>query len=87
MTISNFHFLRQHYPKLAELGEQAEEYAYSDPQTSVFKLRLFSEMVVELLYQRLQLENLVNNDQFNRLKNKQFCLAIPLDIQSKLHTV
>lgn len=47
--MSNFAFLARHDALLAELGARAEEYALSDPNTSLVKLRQFLERFVAVL--------------------------------------
>ena len=44
-------------PQLAELGQQAECYVYSDPQSAVMKLRCFAELYVGFVYEELNLQN------------------------------
>ncbi len=44
---SNFDFLRQHDPLLADLGGLAERYFKSDPTTSLMKLRQFGEVLTQ----------------------------------------
>ena len=46
MSGSNITFLVVNRPVLAELGKQAEQYVYSDPQSAVVKLRCFVEFFV-----------------------------------------
>ena len=46
MIKSNFEFLRTYWPALAEIGKTAESYLYSDPNSCIFKLRLFGERLV-----------------------------------------
>ncbi|MCK8045328.1 AAA family ATPase [Shewanella sp. 1CM18E] len=87
MKISNFSFLNSDYSKLAALAKQAESYVYSDPQTCAFKLRAFTELLVEYIYHYLSFEQTDGNDLFARLNNQQFRQAIPNEIQSKLHLV
>ena len=53
--MSNFEFIEKHFSDLARLGKFAEEYLYSDPQSSLIKLRLFSEQVVKFLYKKLSI--------------------------------
>lgn len=45
MTNSNFRFLKEEYPDLARLGAFAEQYIYSDPASSLTKLRILSEQI------------------------------------------
>jgi type I restriction enzyme R subunit len=39
----NFEFLRKNWPELADFGAYAEEYAFSDPQSALIKLRSYGE--------------------------------------------
>ena len=41
MKSMNFEFLRKDWPELANFGGYAEEYAYSDPQSALIKLRSY----------------------------------------------
>lgn len=48
MTLSaNFAFLKVYNPQLAQLGTQAEDNLYKDPNTCLFKLRLFGEQLAQ----------------------------------------
>ena len=38
---SNFKFLNRYWPALAQIGETAENYLYSDPNACIFKIGLF----------------------------------------------
>ena len=40
---SNFEFLNRYWPVLAQLGANAENYLYSDPNACIYKIGLFSE--------------------------------------------
>ena len=50
MISVNFEFLRQHWPELPGLGGFAEAYAYTDPTSAMFNLRLFAENLVKDIY-------------------------------------
>ena len=56
MQSLNFEYLRQPWPQLAELGGFAEAHVYSDPASSVSKMRTFIEKLVGGLYRELKLE-------------------------------
>ena len=43
----NFEFLRGHYEALADLAAYAELYTFSDPASSLVKLRTFTELLVK----------------------------------------
>ncbi|WKS94301.1 type I restriction-modification system endonuclease [Riemerella columbina] len=48
---SNFIFLEKDYALLYQIANLSEKYLYSDPNTCMFKLRQFSEMMVNEIYQ------------------------------------
>jgi type I restriction enzyme R subunit len=48
ITVSNFVFLEEKWPVLANLGETAEKNPHHDPNTSLIKLRMYGEMMVTL---------------------------------------
>ncbi len=54
-TSVNFEHLRNQWPELADLGAFAENYAVSDPQSSMVKLRCYIEKIVGYLYSELHL--------------------------------
>ena len=72
MNASNFTFLNDNYSRLSGLAYQAESYIFSDPQTSAFKLRAYTELMVEYIYSHLGLESDDNTDLFSRLSNQCF---------------
>lgn len=49
----NFEFLRNDWPELANFGGYAEEYAFSDPQSALIKLRSYAEFMVNFIYRKL----------------------------------
>ncbi len=54
---SNFDFLNSHFPVLANFGELAEKYCYSDSNSCLMKLGMIGETIVNLIftYDRLEL--------------------------------
>ena len=56
---SNFDFLRQDFPVLANFGRLAEQYCYSDPNSSLIKLGMMGETIVNLIftYDKIALPN------------------------------
>jgi type I restriction enzyme R subunit len=48
--MSNFEFLKEELPILANLAISAEHYLHSDPPISLFKLRVFVEKFVDWIY-------------------------------------
>ncbi len=47
---SNFSFLKNHFPVLANFGEQAEKYCYSDSNSCLMKLGMIGETIVNLIF-------------------------------------
>ncbi len=48
---SNFAFLQDKFPDLADLGHKGEQYLYQDPNACFFKLRALGERIVALMFQ------------------------------------
>lgn len=47
---SNFSFLKAKWSNLAEIAELAEENLYQDSNTTIVKLRMFTEQIVDYIY-------------------------------------
>lgn len=62
----NFEHIKQRWPELHQLAAFAEEYAISDPQSSLVKLRCFAEKVVGFLYEELCLPVLPTSNIFDK---------------------
>ncbi|MDD0824766.1 AAA family ATPase [Mannheimia sp. AT1] len=82
---SNFKLLADIEPELAEFGKGAEYYIYSDIQSSLVKLRCFSEKFVAILYRQLHLKNDANISLIDRMNNAHFKESLPIEIHQKLH--
>ena len=56
-AMSNFSFLNDKFPVLANFGELAEQYCYSDSNSCLMKLGMIGETIVNLIftYDRIQL--------------------------------
>ncbi|MDW3057867.1 AAA family ATPase [Vibrio sp. 1978] len=70
--MSNFNFLTDISPELAQFGKSAELYCYDDKQVVLVKLRCFTELVVGEIYSRLSLTPPVRDDLYNRLRSYEF---------------
>ncbi len=55
MKSINFESLRENLPELSDAGAFSEQYLYSDPQSSVLKLRYFIEILIPYLYRHLNI--------------------------------
>ena len=47
---SNFDFLSKDFPVLANFGQLAEKYCYSDPNSCLMKLGMIGETIVNLMF-------------------------------------
>lgn len=87
MNKTNFYFIKSQWPELFKMASQSEYYAYSDPQSSIIKLRSFSELMVTYLYQGFKLHLDPKSDLFSRLKNQKFIDIVNEKILSKFHAI
>ena len=65
--MSNFGFLSPTWPVLAGLGGLAEKNLYVDPNTSLIKLRMFSEILAKYLLAYENHEDPINRKQISRI--------------------
>lgn len=84
---NNFVFLAAKWDDLATFTSQAEEYIFSDPQSCLLKLRLFSETLVGYLYRDLNIKVEKNWTYFEKLTNDEFQTVINNSILHKLHAI
>ncbi|MDP3009051.1 MAG: AAA family ATPase [Methylococcales bacterium] len=87
MQSINFEHLRAKWFDLAELGADAENYIFSDPQSAVIKLRCFAELIVGHIYRDLCLPSNENANFFERLDDENFKSAVNRPILDKLHAI
>lgn len=66
--MSNFVFLKDRWPNLAKNGRLAEKYLYSDTNSSLFKMRLFSEELIDLIFVALKLPVPTETTQIAKIK-------------------
>lgn len=50
--MSNFTFLETQWTDLAKLGDLSEKYVYSDPNTSIMKQGMLSEIMIKYMLDR-----------------------------------
>ncbi|MFW5980323.1 MAG: ATP-binding domain-containing protein [Halanaerobiales bacterium] len=65
---SNFQFLQKRWEILSDLGKLAEKNLYSDPNTTMIKLRMFTEQIVDYIFAYDKLEKPEEDTLFNKLK-------------------
>lgn len=85
MESRNFEFVRSHFRELADLGGFAESYAYSDPVSSLVKLRTFAEYLVKAVFAHHRLELAYQSTLNDLLQDTSFKAITPAVIQDKIH--
>lgn len=84
--LSNFTFLKNKWPILAQLGKTAENYIYTDSNSALIKLGLFAEKIVNLMFELDGLEApKIDNTHLNRIKILKNEGLIPKDIDDILY--
>ncbi len=86
--MGNFTFLKSHWEDLANTGELAENYVYSDPNTSMIKQGMFAERLVKymLAYDGIT-EPTYDNTHANRIKLLKQNDLLPKDIDNTLYVI
>ncbi|MCK8059724.1 MULTISPECIES: type I restriction-modification system endonuclease [unclassified Fusibacter] len=84
---TNFIFLKEKWPTLATLGQLSEKNIYQDPNTSLIKLGMFGELLVDFMYAYDDLETPFENTQVNKLKVLKQNDLLPYEIDNILHTL
>ena len=69
---TNFQYLQKSWPHLYEHANFAEQNVYTDPHTSIVKLRCFAEELVGYLYRELNLPCERDNSFFDKLNSNVF---------------
>ena len=83
---SNFEFLNRYWPALAQIGETAENYLFSDPNACIFKIGLFAERLVQeiLAFEHIS-EPEVDNTHANRIRILKRAGLLPREIDNTLY--
>lgn len=87
MSISNFNFLNEKWPILSQLGELAERNVYVDPNTTLFKLRLFGEKIVSFVYAFEGLKEPFDSTQESKINFLKSDDLIDTDLSNMLHSL
>jgi type I restriction enzyme R subunit len=83
----HFEFLRPRWPVVASLGGFAEHYCFSDPESSLVKLRKLAEEIVEEIYTAHGLKRPAHPSLIDLLNDRTFVEAVPPVVLSKFHLV
>ena len=81
----NFDFLDDEFPSLATFGRQAESYCRSDPNSSLIKIGMLGETIVNLIYGLTGLDEPYDDkavSKINKLEREGF---LPSQVASVLH--
>ena len=65
--MSNFDFLKEKFPVLANLGDLAEKYLYTDPNSCLIKLGMIGETVVNLIFEYDNIKKPTEDKAVNRI--------------------
>ena len=84
---SNFAFLCEKFPELAELGMQAEHYLRSDPQSCLMKAGLLCEGMIRVMIAQDDITLPERCDAVERINILQRREALPSDVAAAFHLV
>ena len=82
--MSNFQFLESHWTDLAKLGDLSEKYVYSDPNTSIIKQGMLSEVMVKYM---LAYDGIAERHMIIRMPTELEYLRIMICYQERLITL
>ena len=74
-------------PELYQLAAFAQDYACSDPQSALVKMRCLMEKIVGVIYAKLQLPVYPNASIVDKLNADSFTSVVPSKIIDKLHAI
>ncbi|EHR40707.1 DEAD/DEAH box helicase family protein [Alishewanella jeotgali] len=74
-------------PELYQLAAFAQDYACSDPQSALVKMRCLMEKIVGVIYAKLQLPVYPNASIVDKLNADSFTSVVPSQIIDKLHAI
>lgn len=87
MTTSNFLFLEKEFPILFSIGCNAEYHLHNDPPTSLLKLRVFEEKMVDYLFEEHNLDKPYENTLHNRIRLLEDEKVFQPNIASLIHNI
>lgn len=82
---SNFDFLKEKFPVLANFGEIAEKYLYSDSNSCLLKLGMIGETIVNLIFIYDRIDLPVDNTSANRIHTLYREGVVTSDLADILH--
>ncbi|HOO49899.1 MAG TPA: DUF4145 domain-containing protein, partial [Alphaproteobacteria bacterium] len=87
MKSLNFEYLKPIKPEISALGGFAEGYVYSDPASSLVKLRQLVEVIVYDVYEKLRLSKPFQPSLNDLLNEDSFKKVTPAVILNKIHAI
>ena len=84
---SNFDFLKEKFPVLANFGELAEKYLYSDSNSCLLKLGMIGETIVNLIFIYDRIDLPVDNTSANRIHTLYREGVVTSDLADILHGI
>lgn len=84
---SNFFFLEADFPVLAQFGQKAEAYLYSDSNSCLMKLGMIGETVVNLMFTYDRIALPIENTAVNRITTLFREGLLPQDLVDILHAL
>lgn len=83
----NFSFLELPFPSLANLGQLAEKYRESDPNSSIMKMGMLGENIVSMMMKFDRVQEPFENTAVKRIDALSREGLLPKDVQDILHLV
>ena len=87
MNSSNFLPLKSRWPQFYQHATFAEHYAFSDPHTSIIKLRCFAEVLVGYCFRKFQLRCEPGDGFFEKLGSQDFQEIAGSDVITKFNAI
>lgn len=87
MIKSNFQFLEQKWPMLSDLGKLGEKNIYQDSNTTLIKLGMFAELIVDYMFASDNLEYPHDDSQINRIRVLKQNDLLPYEVDQILYTL
>ena len=84
---SNFEFLNEYWPALAQIGANAENYVYSDPNACIYKIGMFAERLVHEIMVFEHLPAPSENTHANRIRTLKRAGLLPREIDNTLYVL
>lgn len=85
--VDNFYLLKDHWASLYKHAHNAERNTLVEPEAACVQMRCFIEVLVGILYRKVNLSLPEQDNLFNRLDSQGFRDLVGNELSSKLHAV